>query len=150
MMLAGCSGDERYLPLPDIQYRLVVTDSIGVELGEEEHMFAWPTDPTYSPDGRIFVVDRLKHAVFVHTTDGDYLTTLGREGEGPGEFHMPSAVEVYPDGSLLICDDDCISSFDSSFAFVDQMIWDGYSMPWLEETLDDGTLFRHQTLLIPS
>jgi hypothetical protein len=148
-MMTGCSQDESYFLLPEIDYYLVVTDSIGVELGEEEYMFAWATDPTYSPDGRILVVDRLKHTVFVYSSDGEYLTRIGREGEGPGEFSMPSSVEFYPDGSLLISDVNGISIFDSDFAYVDQMVWDTFH-PWLKEALGDGAFIGVQNRFIPS
>lgn len=40
------------------------------------------TDPAFSPDGRVFVVDRLKHSIFVYSPNGQYLTTIGRGGKG--------------------------------------------------------------------
>ncbi|MBN2586239.1 MAG: hypothetical protein JXA64_05760 [Candidatus Fermentibacteraceae bacterium] len=149
MQMNGCSRDEGYFPLPEIDYYLVVTDSIGVELGEDEYMFAWATDPTYSPDGSILVVDRLKHAVFVYSAECVYLTTIGREGEGPGEFRMPSTVEFFPDGGLLISDSDGISIFDSSYAYIDQLVWDSFS-PWIREALDDGAVIGNLTQFVPS
>ena len=137
LLLFGCSREENYFPVPEIAYHLAVTDSIGTEIGEEEYMFGMASDPTYSPDGRILVVDRLKHYVFVYSEEGEYLETIGREGEGPGEYRMPSSVDFYPDGSLLVGDNDGITLLDSSFNYVDQVMWDTFH-PWVRKTLDDG------------
>ena len=140
ILLMNCGQTEEYFPLPDIEYKLEVVDSIGVEFGEEEYMLAWPTDPTYSPDGRIFIVDRLKHEVSVFSKRGEYLESIGREGEGPGEFNMmPSTVEMIPDGGVLIASTDRYAVFDSSFAFVDQDVADGYRMMSIKKVLDDGS-----------
>ncbi|MEN8209567.1 MAG: 6-bladed beta-propeller, partial [Candidatus Fermentibacteria bacterium] len=139
ILLINCGQPEEYFPLPDIAYRLVVIDSIGVELGEDEYMFAWPTDPTCSSDGRIFIVDRLKHEVLVFSPIGDYLESIGREGEGPGEFNMPSTVELLPDRSVLITSSGGYAVFDSTFSFIEQYLATGYSMMSIREILDDGS-----------
>ncbi|MCD4701129.1 MAG: 6-bladed beta-propeller, partial [Candidatus Aegiribacteria sp.] len=114
MLLVNCGQPEEYFPIPDIEYKLEVVDSIGVEFGEDEYMFAWPTDPTYSPDGRILIVDRLKNRVLIFSPDGEYMASIGREGEGPGEFNMPSTVEILPDGGVLIGSSGRYAVFDST------------------------------------
>jgi len=137
MLILNCGQPEDYFPLPDIEYQLVVVDSIGVEFGEDEYMLALPTDPTYSPDGRIFVVDRLKHNVMVYSPEGEFLHSIGREGEGPGEFNMPSTVELLPDRSVLITSSGGYAVFDSTFSFIEQYLATGYSMMSIREILDD-------------
>ena len=81
LMLTGCGPDETPPELPEIEYKLVIIDSIGVEIGDTNYMFAWSVNPTHSPDGDILVVDRLKHTVFVYTPEGEFIRTIGREGE---------------------------------------------------------------------
>ncbi|MBD3277121.1 MAG: 6-bladed beta-propeller [Candidatus Aegiribacteria sp.] len=147
MLILSCGQSEEYFSLPEIEYRLVVVDSLGVELGEEEYMFAWPTDPTCSPDGRIFIVDRLKHQVSVFSPDGEYLTSIGREGEAPGEFKMPSTVEILPNSSVLIQSSDRYGVFDSTYTFVEQYLSTGYSMVSIREILDDGSYIGTRTSL---
>ncbi len=48
--------------------------------------------------GRLYVADMQARQVSVFSHDGEFLRTLGREGEGPGEFREPRALVVLPDG----------------------------------------------------
>ncbi|MCK5065323.1 MAG: 6-bladed beta-propeller, partial [Candidatus Fermentibacteraceae bacterium] len=121
--LIGCGPDETPPELPNIAYKLVITDSIGVEIGDTNYILGWPVSLTHSPDGNIAFLDRMKHAAFIYTPEGEFIRTIGREGEGPGEFHMPSGLEFYSDGSLLIGDQDGIALFNSSYDFKEQMTW---------------------------
>jgi len=41
---------------------------------------------TVDEDGRVFIGDASKHTVHVFLQDGSYVTSIGREGRGPGEF----------------------------------------------------------------
>ncbi len=41
---------------------------------------------TVAPDGRVFLADFDQNSLHAFDPDGNYLTTLGGEGEGPGEF----------------------------------------------------------------
>ncbi|MCD4846818.1 MAG: 6-bladed beta-propeller [Candidatus Aegiribacteria sp.] len=137
IMLIGCGADETTPELPDIEYKLVITDSIGVEIGDDEYILGWPISPTHSPDGNIVFADRMKHAVFMYTPEGEFIRTIGREGEGPGEFHRPFRLKFYSDGSMLIEDWDGISLFDSNYCFVNRMTWSLFT-PSLITALDDG------------
>ena len=134
----ACGSDETPPELPDIEYKLVIIDSIGVEIGEDEYMLGWPTSATHSPDGDILITDSQKHTVFVYTPEGEFIRTIGREGEGPGEFRMPSGLEFYSDGRLLIGDTDGITLYDSSYEYQGQLTWSGFDKPWLQMAVDTG------------
>ena len=45
-------------------------------------------------DGRIYVADGRDPRVQVFTSEGEFLTTLGRGGQGPGEFLSPTTLTV--------------------------------------------------------
>lgn len=45
-----------------------------------------PSDTIMDKEGRLYVLDFGAKTVFVWDRDGNYLTNLGREGQGPGEF----------------------------------------------------------------
>lgn len=120
-----------------MEYRLIITDSIGVENGDPDYILGWPVNPTHSPEGNITFVDRMKHAVFIYAPDGTFVRSIGREGEGPGEFQMPTGVAFRSDGSLLIRDGNSITLFDSSCEYVDRMAWP-FSPPYLLTALDNG------------
>lgn len=54
--------------------------------------------------GRIHVVDYSSQRVAVFERDGSYSGTLGRAGEGPGEFRNPVAAALDPSGAIAIWD----------------------------------------------
>lgn len=51
-------------------------------------------------DGRVYVVDAQARQINVFSADGDFLRTLGRQGEGPGEFREPRGLVLMPDGAI--------------------------------------------------
>ncbi len=53
-------------------------------------------------DGNIYALDRQLSHVVVLSRDGEFLRTLGREGDGPGEVRRPRDMLLLPDGSLGI------------------------------------------------
>ncbi len=148
ILLIGCGPDETAPELPLIEYKLVITDSIGVETGDPEYILGLPVSLTHSPDGNIVFVDRMKHAVFIYTSDGEFIRTIGREGEGPGEFNRPGALKFYSDGSLLIRDRDGIALFDSNYCFVSQMTWP-FITPSVITALDGGGFIGKQISFKP-
>ncbi|HJR34817.1 MAG TPA: hypothetical protein VJ817_07715 [Gemmatimonadales bacterium] len=57
------------------------------------------------PDGRLLVSDRLEPALYVVDMRSGSLTRIGREGEGPGEYRMPSTLLLLPGDSTLVADE---------------------------------------------
>lgn len=53
--------------------------------------------------GRIYMADRHKKTIHVFEVSGDSITTIGREGRGPGEFRELSSIEIYND-TLIVFD----------------------------------------------
>ena len=43
-------------------------------------------DVAVAPDGRTYVLDSRSFRIHIWSAQGDYLTSFGREGQGPGEF----------------------------------------------------------------
>jgi hypothetical protein len=125
--------------LPPIDYILVITDSIGVEAGDSCYMFHLPVDVAFSPEGNIAVLDKLKHKAFIFTSDGEFIGTVGREGDGPGEFRLPSSIQFNAKGEFFIQDQRSIAVFDSDFMYVDQMTWSRYP-PYMVRAFDDRSL----------
>jgi len=54
--------------------------------------------------GRIWIVDQSVPDVRVFAPDGAFLRTVGRSGQGPGEFRLPSGMHVSPAGTLWVED----------------------------------------------
>lgn len=53
-------------------------------------------------DGNVYLVDRQLAQVLVVAPDGSLVRTLGRQGEGPGEFSNPQSLFFLPDGRLAV------------------------------------------------
>ena len=56
-----------------------------------------PGAMTMSEDGTIFVADGRAGRVVAFSSDGAFLRTYGRRGQGPGEFRFPALLEVIDD-----------------------------------------------------
>ncbi|MFO7654056.1 MAG: 6-bladed beta-propeller [Candidatus Krumholzibacteriia bacterium] len=52
--------------------------------------------------GRLHVLDSQLSEVHVYSPDGEHLTVLGREGDGPGEARRPSDFFHEPDGTVCL------------------------------------------------
>ncbi len=98
---------------------LTVADSIGVELGDSDYVFGQVAGAAWTPAGDIAVMDMKRCAILFYTADGQYLSTLGRQGSGPGEFQLPTSMTWLGDGRLLVTDamSRKISIFDDSLRY---------------------------------
>ncbi len=71
--------------------------------GEEgELIFGRITDVIRHPDGNIYVLDNQLCQVTVLSPDGEYLKTISREGDGPGELRQPMALTFLADDILAV------------------------------------------------
>ena len=80
---------------------LVPELSIGELEGAEEYLFGSIYSITVDADGRVFVMDGQAGDIRVFDTEGTYVETVARRGEGPGELSNASSVAVLPDGRVL-------------------------------------------------
>lgn len=78
--------------------------TIGVLEGDAAYAFGDITSVVADEAGRVYVADRIGSLVRVYGPDGGYLATIGREGEGPGEFLWPADLSFGPDGTLYVRD----------------------------------------------
>ena len=56
--------------------------------------------------GHVYVADSSVPTVYVFSASGDFVTSIGRRGEGPGEFIRPSGIFVGDNDSLFVFDFD--------------------------------------------
>ena len=84
--------------------------------------FANPIDLAFTQDGRILVINRGAY-VFSRITicdlDEEYFGEIGSDGEGDGQFRLPSSIEVDSKGNIYTADEYLhrITVFDSSGSF---------------------------------
>jgi hypothetical protein len=89
---------------PEVDVWLSITDSIGLEVGDSNLVFGMPAVAAWMPGDRIAVMDMQKCRVSIFSRDGGFITSVGRQGSGPGEFLLPSWLSVTPRGGLMISD----------------------------------------------
>ncbi len=73
---------------------------IGGDTDDEDEFFGLIVAINADEEGNIYVLDLQLAEVKVYDSDGMYLRSLGRDGEGPGEFRFPSGMFFLPDGNL--------------------------------------------------
>ena len=72
---------------------------------EDEHLaFNYPADVAVDKAGNIYILDAANARVQKFGPDGKYLATIGRKGQGPGEFIFPDAIDFDKDGNLVVAD----------------------------------------------
>jgi NHL repeat len=89
LLVLGCDsvGSERRPARLDL-----VLQQVDTLISTESGLLAHPTDIAVGSDGEIYVADARNNQVLVLTTGGEPAETIGRQGQGPGEFSRPSAV----------------------------------------------------------
>ena len=105
------------------QLTLEPVTSIGV-LSDPDYALSDVWGLTVGPAGDIYVLEMTASQVRVYDTDGQYQRTIGREGEGPGEFIRPWAL-----------------------GFTDDTLWVSHAFR-VEFFTDEGASLRSQTLSV--
>ena len=81
--------------------RFVEEASIGVDVGDDEYMFGM-INSVYATADRIYVADVQVPAVRVYDHEGTFVRTLGRAGQGPGEYQYPAVVAADSSGRAFV------------------------------------------------
>ncbi len=125
LVFVACGTQEEQIaeaPAPDTtfppHFSITAVDTIGIELGDSNYVFAQTDAALFSPAGEIIVLDGSKKQISVFSSNGEFLRTVGREGSGPGEFLRPMAMAMLGNGQLAVSDpwSGKITLFDSSYA----------------------------------
>ena len=59
---------------------------------------------TAHSDDIVYVTELFNHRVSMFTSEGQFLTSFGTKGEGPGQFNCPRGITVDRDGLVYISD----------------------------------------------
>ncbi|MCX6563860.1 MAG: 6-bladed beta-propeller [Candidatus Aminicenantes bacterium] len=84
--------------------RLVQDIQIGKLDGQEEFLFVYISDVAVNGNGDIYVADRRLNEVRKFDKEGRYLLTIGRKGQGPGEFQSIRTLSVNKLNDLFVFD----------------------------------------------
>ncbi len=85
-----------------------VTFEEEVTFGEENesgevHLYM-PGRYTVGGNGSVYISDRGDRAIKEYDSSGKYVRTIGKEGQGPGEFQGIADLQILPDGRLIVLD----------------------------------------------
>jgi len=67
---------------------------------DEEILLGMIFDAVVGPDDNVYLIDRQLSQVLVISPEGELVTTLGRQGEGPGELNQPHGLLLLDDGKI--------------------------------------------------
>jgi hypothetical protein len=67
---------------------------------DEDNLFGVITSVIADEEGNFYMLDAQLSEIKVYSPDGEWLRTIGREGEGPGEFRRASAIFLVPGGNI--------------------------------------------------
>ena len=73
-----------------------------IDAADETVAFYMPFDIALDAEGNLFVLDTGNHRIQKFSPSGDYLTTIGRKGQGPGEFNYPGSLDIDENGVLVV------------------------------------------------
>jgi hypothetical protein len=67
--------------------------------------FRGATDVAFAPNRHVLIADGYGNArILEYTADGRWMREWGRSGAGPGEFHLPHAIQISRDGIVYVAD----------------------------------------------
>lgn len=88
---------------PPVSLQLIRT--LGDVNTMDEHLaFHQPADLVVDIDGNIYVLDSGNHRIQLFSPEAEYLKTICREGQGPGELYNPASMDLGPEGFIFVSD----------------------------------------------
>lgn len=89
---------------PEMQIIFEEDLTIGVEDGDENYMFGSQVFVNTDDEGNIYVTDWDRKTVRKYDSNGNFLQSIGRLGQGPGEFQNISEVRFDIEGNIYLND----------------------------------------------
>jgi hypothetical protein len=87
------------------EFNIVQDLKIGQPVGKPEYMFSQITSLEVDARGNIYAAESKENHIRVFDRNGVYMRTVGRPGQGPGEFTFPRHVHVNPAGEIMATDE---------------------------------------------
>lgn len=85
-------------------WQLVPALVVGAEDGPEETVFGAISGLEVDAAGRLFVLDRQANELRIFAPDGAHLRTVGRAGNGPGEYRNANGLRWLTPDTLVVVD----------------------------------------------
>lgn len=89
----------------------------GLCISSEEENYFYGENLAVDDKGNIYFLDIENLRVLVFSIEGKYLKTIGRKGDGPGEFQNPHDIYIDRNQNLIVVDERKIHIFDKEGNF---------------------------------
>jgi len=123
----------------EIKFELEEDLQIGKE-DDDNYIFERIYDVKADRDGNVYVLDGKAGRIQKYDKKGTYLQTIGKKGQGPGEFQMPFGLFIHPKTGLLYVQDMIrIKLFDSAGKYQKETVLRTYPSEFSVD--DDGNLW---------
>jgi len=86
---------------PEVSLRLIRTIG-GIDVEDENLAFHFPYDVAWDSSDNIYILDEGNNRIQKFSPEGKYLATIGRHGQGPGEFQSPFSLDIDSKGYLYV------------------------------------------------
>jgi len=119
------SNPKTPIPKNGLKKRIIFKEelSIGVIEGDDNYMFGTKIDLNTDDEGNFYVSDYANKRIQKFDSKGKYIITIGRKGQGPGEFEYLSKVKFNNEDNLYVNDpiNKRVSFFDKKGIFLRQI-----------------------------
>ncbi len=92
--------------------------SIGGGNAGENYNFSYVRDIDVDGEGNIYVVDSGQYRIQKYDKNGNYLKTIGRRGQGPGEFQTPFGMSFDAEGRIYVREYEKIQILDKNGEYI--------------------------------
>lgn len=91
--------------------------SIGRE-DDDDYLFYQPRNISVDDQRNIYILERGNHRIQKFDKDGQFLQTIGKDGQGPGEFERPYSLFLDKNNNIYVSDRGKIHFFNPTGGFV--------------------------------
>ncbi len=89
----------------DLPIKIELIRTIGdINTLDENLAFNMPSDIVLDDAGSIYILDAGNCRIQKFDSEGKFLASFGREGQGPGEFQSPTSLDIDAGGNLIVAD----------------------------------------------
>jgi hypothetical protein len=105
----------------DLEEDLVIGD-----VNDEDYFFPRRVTPNVDEEGNIYVCDGGNRQVQKYDKNGKYIRTIGRQGQGPGEYMYPSSLFLDDVGNPCVHDSRSLIYYTRDGNFQKKILLDGF------------------------